>query len=135
MAFFSLVDIDQVLRKEPGVECVTPTNPEPIPPGTSLNIYQLLEALGSNGLGQPDPAILYKVKSLVSPADRQSFAAHPSDLRQWQSRLKLQIAPRHLAPSPSAVPAQKIVRSDGDSMPAKARNLYKEAMDRTLKRP
>ncbi|KAG7664335.1 uncharacterized protein J8A68_002154 [[Candida] subhashii] len=42
-AFFSEVDIDHVLRKEVGMECVTPSNPVPIPPGESLNIGKLLE--------------------------------------------------------------------------------------------
>ncbi|KAF3930717.1 hypothetical protein ABW19_dt0209168 [Dactylella cylindrospora] len=41
-AFFSAVDIDHVLRKEVDLECVTPSNPDPIPPGESIDIQQLL---------------------------------------------------------------------------------------------
>lgn len=41
-AFFSEVDIDHVLRKEVSMDCVTPSNPTPIPLGESLNIGQLL---------------------------------------------------------------------------------------------
>lgn len=43
IAFFSAVDIDTCLRKEVFMDCVTPSNPTPIPPGESLDIYQLLD--------------------------------------------------------------------------------------------
>lgn len=42
-AFFSEVDIDQVLRKDVNSDCVTPSNLEPIPPGKSIGIVDLLE--------------------------------------------------------------------------------------------
>ncbi|PSR94378.1 DNA polymerase gamma [Coniella lustricola] len=42
-AFFSAVDIDHVLRKEVDLDCVTPSHPTAIPPGESIDIYQLLE--------------------------------------------------------------------------------------------
>ena len=42
VAFFSAVDVDRVLRKETDMPCVTPSQPEPIPPGESLVIEQLL---------------------------------------------------------------------------------------------
>lgn len=41
-AYFSAVDIDHVLRKEVDMDCVTPSHPEKIPPGESLDILQLL---------------------------------------------------------------------------------------------
>ena len=41
-AYFSAVDIDHVLRKEVDMECVTPSHPEKIPAGESLDILQLL---------------------------------------------------------------------------------------------
>ncbi|KAK4123158.1 hypothetical protein N657DRAFT_672188 [Parathielavia appendiculata] len=41
-AFFSAVDIDRVLRKEVDMDCVTPSNPTPIPPGESIDITSLL---------------------------------------------------------------------------------------------
>jgi DNA polymerase gamma 1 len=47
VAFFSAVDVDSVLRKEVDMSCVTPSHPEPIPPGESLNIEQVLERTGS----------------------------------------------------------------------------------------
>lgn len=41
-AYFSAVDIDHVLRKEVDMDCVTPSHPDVIPPGESLDILQLL---------------------------------------------------------------------------------------------
>ncbi|KAJ3574982.1 hypothetical protein NP233_g1401 [Leucocoprinus birnbaumii] len=43
VAFFSAVDVDHVLRKEVDMPCVTPSQPNPIPPGESLDITQVLE--------------------------------------------------------------------------------------------
>ncbi|XP_045623051.1 DNA polymerase subunit gamma-1 [Procambarus clarkii] len=49
VAFFSGVDIDQVLRKEPHHDCVTPSNPQGLkegygmPPGVTLDIQQILQ--------------------------------------------------------------------------------------------
>ncbi|KAJ3326030.1 DNA-directed DNA polymerase gamma mip1 [Boothiomyces sp. JEL0866] len=42
-AMFS--NIDTCLRKEVFMDCVTPSNPNPIPPGESLDIYQLVEKI------------------------------------------------------------------------------------------
>lgn len=42
-AYFSAVDIDHVLRKEVDMDCVTPSHPEKIPHGESLDIVALLE--------------------------------------------------------------------------------------------
>ncbi|KAK3680108.1 DNA-directed DNA polymerase gamma mip1 [Recurvomyces mirabilis] len=41
-AYFSAVDIDHVLRKEVDMDCVTPSHPDAIPAGESLDITQLL---------------------------------------------------------------------------------------------
>ena len=51
VAFFSSVDIDQVMRKEPEMECVTPSNPQGlkhgygIDAGESMTIQQTLDIL------------------------------------------------------------------------------------------
>ncbi|OAV96665.1 hypothetical protein PTTG_02949 [Puccinia triticina 1-1 BBBD Race 1] len=50
-AWFSAVDVDHVLRKEVDLSCVTPSNPDPIPPGESLDISKLLK-LTPMGLGE-----------------------------------------------------------------------------------
>lgn len=49
VAFFSGVDIDQVLRKEPHQDCITPSNPQGlmkgynIRPGVTLDIHTIIE--------------------------------------------------------------------------------------------
>lgn len=55
VAFFSSVDVDRVLRKEPHMECKSPSNPHGlskgynIPLGESLNIQESIEkAKGSD---------------------------------------------------------------------------------------
>lgn len=51
-AWFSSVDVDHVLRKEVDLPCVTPSNPDPISPGESLDIHNLLKVTPM-GLGEP----------------------------------------------------------------------------------
>ncbi|KAJ7224410.1 DNA polymerase family A-domain-containing protein [Mycena pura] len=56
VAFFSAVDVDRVLRKEVDMPCVTPSQPNPIPPGESLNIEAILERTNGGSLlttGEP----------------------------------------------------------------------------------
>lgn len=54
VAFFSAVDLDQCLRKEVHMDCVTPSNPHgleegyQIPHGTALDIHQVLEKTGGS---------------------------------------------------------------------------------------
>ena len=59
-AYFSAVDIDHVLRKEVDLPCVTPSHPNPIPPGESIDIEKLLEkgaeALLDPNVNPSDPA-------------------------------------------------------------------------------
>lgn len=54
-AYFSAVDIDHVLRKEVDMDCVTPSHPDKIPHGESLDIVQLLD---KGALAYLDPAIV-----------------------------------------------------------------------------
>jgi len=59
-AFFSAVDIDTVLRKEVDMDCVTPSNPIPIPHGESIDITDLLAKGDLALLGKdmaPDPQL------------------------------------------------------------------------------
>jgi DNA polymerase gamma 1 len=48
VAFFSAVDVDHVLRKEPGMSYVTPSQPEPLTPGESLGIEGTLKRIGGS---------------------------------------------------------------------------------------
>lgn len=54
-AYFSAIDIDHVLRKEVDMECITPSHPNAIPPGESLDINALL-AMGD--AARLDPSIV-----------------------------------------------------------------------------
>ena len=54
-AYFSAVDIDHVLRKEVNMDCITPSHPDKIPHGESLDIVQLLD---KGSLAYLDPAIV-----------------------------------------------------------------------------
>ncbi|KAG8916545.1 DNA-directed DNA polymerase gamma mip1 [Tulasnella sp. 417] len=51
VAFFSAVDVDRVLRKEVDLPCITPSQPNPIPPGEALDMSQILEKTGGGNLG------------------------------------------------------------------------------------
>jgi DNA polymerase gamma 1 len=50
VAFFSAVDVDHVLRKEVDMPCVTPSQPDPIHPGESLDITGILERTNGGSL-------------------------------------------------------------------------------------
>jgi DNA polymerase gamma 1 len=52
VGYFSMVDVDHVLRKEVDLACVTPSNPDPIPPGEALSIKKVLEVCPSLGPGR-----------------------------------------------------------------------------------
>ena len=68
-AYFSAVDIDHVLRKEVDMDCVTPSHPEKIPHGESLDIHQLL---AKNDEAYLDPNIKPN-----TPMDLDSFPYTP----------------------------------------------------------
>jgi len=50
VAFFSAVDVDHVLRKEVDMPCVTPSHPNPIPPGESLDITKCVAITNGGSL-------------------------------------------------------------------------------------
>ena len=43
VAFFAAVDVDNILRKEVDMECVTPSQPIPFPKGEAFNLEDLLD--------------------------------------------------------------------------------------------
>ncbi|CAD6591767.1 MAG: DNA-directed DNA polymerase gamma mip1 [Alectoria sarmentosa] len=90
-AYFSAVDIDQVLRKEVDMDCVTPSHPEKIPHGESVSINQLLDKGSAAYL---DPAIIPK-----NPIDldQYPYTPRPSVMAELRERtdvdyLKAQIS-------------------------------------------
>ncbi|CCH45279.1 DNA polymerase gamma 1 [Wickerhamomyces ciferrii] len=77
-AFFSAVDIDHVLRKEVDMDCITPSNKIPIPPGESLDINQLLDKPESE-LGEAKDLKLEKIE-LVKNVD---MLKHKKKMKTW----------------------------------------------------
>jgi DNA polymerase gamma 1 len=68
-AYFSQVDIDHVLRKEVDMDCVTPSHPQKIPHGESLDIVQLLNKGNEARL---DPSIIP-----ISPPSPEKYTYTP----------------------------------------------------------
>lgn len=64
-AFFSAIDIDHVLRKEVNMDCITPSHPNKIPHGESLDIDQLI-AKGNDAF-----------------LDHKTVPEAPLDVQQW----------------------------------------------------
>ncbi|BEI85273.1 hypothetical protein CcaverHIS002_0506740 [Cutaneotrichosporon cavernicola] len=88
IAFFSAVDVDHVLRKETDMSCVTPSNPDAIAPGESLDIDALLircPSLGESRLpplprvdGGATPVNIFGNKMLAS---HQRYVTAQADTR------------------------------------------------------
>jgi DNA polymerase gamma 1 len=68
-AYFSAVDIDHVLRKEVDMDCITPSHPDKIPHGESLDILQLLR---KGKASQLDPSVV-----AVDPPSPETVAYTP----------------------------------------------------------
>jgi DNA polymerase gamma 1 len=84
VAFFSAIDLDHVLRKEVDLPCVTPSYPAPIPPGNSIDIYQLLQKLPypslASNLPKGDEERLVAGAQEYAPCQRM---AHRSQNAEW----------------------------------------------------
>lgn len=93
VAFFSEVDIDHVLRKEVTADCVTPSHPEAIPPGESLNIHQLLEKISSKDLDDPNLRGAKLTKFKYTPRTRVLEALHSGTDADKLLQLRMQTAP------------------------------------------
>ena len=109
-AFFSAVDIDHVLRKEVDMDCITPSHPEKIPHGESLDINALL-AKGSEAL--LDPAII--------PNDKMDL-----DRFKYTPRIPVMQAMRESQPTDSAHQAL-FLRAQLTSDEKELREIIKEA--------
>ncbi|KAF1808314.1 DNA polymerase gamma [Eremomyces bilateralis CBS 781.70] len=79
VAFFSAVDVDHVLRKEVDMDCVTPSQPNPIPAGESLDIDQLLD-LGEVAMLQPPSAEVRsaETRATMQPPNPDRFPYEPT---------------------------------------------------------
>ena len=68
VAFFSAVDVDSVLRKEVDLPCVTPSQPHPIAPGESLDIFKTLEKTNGGSLYRDDRPMEPTTHTAIPPA-------------------------------------------------------------------
>ncbi|KAI0028063.1 DNA polymerase family A-domain-containing protein [Vararia minispora EC-137] len=68
VAFFSAVDVDHVLRKETDMSCVTPSQPDPIPPGESLDIQKTLNLTHGGSLWADGRRMDEEPESALLPA-------------------------------------------------------------------
>ncbi len=88
VAFFSAVDVDHVLRKEVDMPCVTPSQPNPIPPGESFDIRQLLMKTNGGSLwadGHPMEGPLDELESifLTFGFPEPDYLAHRAPNAAW----------------------------------------------------
>lgn len=89
VAWFSAVDVDKVLRKEVDMPCVTPSHPDPIPPGESLDITQVLEKTNNGSLwrdGRKMAVVSGGENDLVGDLDgyaEPNCLAHRADSAAW----------------------------------------------------
>lgn len=79
MAFFSAVDMDTVLRKEVDMDCVTPSNSNPIAAGESLTIERLLEKTSDQGLGQEIESVKAEIAQLRAELDSSEASLGPKN--------------------------------------------------------
>ena len=112
-AFFSAVDIDHVLRKEVDMDCITPSHPEKIPPGESLDIRQLL-AKGHEAFLDP------KIVPKDGPIDLTKYTYTPRPT--VMSTLNSSNDPRYLR-------AQ--ITSDDKELKAIVKEIEKETSDKS----
>jgi len=99
VAFFSCVDVDHVFRKEVFMDCLTPTQLEPIPHGKSLTIEDVLDLTDGGKLGDITPGF--------KEAGEASF---PFGLRTAEERLRIQNAEHGLGGS--AISTSNIQEAD-----------------------
>ncbi|KAH8547987.1 DNA polymerase family A-domain-containing protein [Umbelopsis sp. PMI_123] len=66
VAFFSAVDIDHVLRKEPNMHCLTPSNPNRIEEGRSYSVYETVAELEEQAKANGSKHLLDKERRTVA---------------------------------------------------------------------
>lgn len=89
VAWFSAVDVDKVLRKEVDMPCVTPSHPDPIPPGESLDVTQILEKTNNGSLWRDGRAMIGvsgRQDDVIGNLDgyvEPNYLAHRADSAAW----------------------------------------------------
>lgn len=148
-AFFSMVDIDHVLRKEVDVDCVTPSHPNAIPPGQSFDIFALAEKCKSLSLEgesgsntEPDLSrVSYKKRipilqevdknRKIVPYVEAQIATNPKELRaaEWEV---FNPPSRRTTSRDSSTPSKTTQRVPKTSTPANSINASKKKVSADL---
>lgn len=90
-AFFSEVDIDFVLRKEVGLDCITPSHPEPIASGESYDIRKLLGAFDYGESLRDKAGALMKLRDPKVKLGKRIMERLDNDLSEEMKFLKLKM--------------------------------------------
>lgn len=120
IAFFSAVDVDHILRKETDMTCVTPSHPEALPPGESLDINQILErtggVLGPVVSNRPtprvsDPGPPVRIFGDLTSRNHARFLGAQAEAKRRPAKMYLDSIPTinsssQSAPSPKSEPDQ-----------------------------
>jgi DNA polymerase gamma 1 len=90
VAFFSAVDIDHVLRKEPNMTCLTPSHEEKISEGISCTITDTINALSQSdilssqncllGDSRETPAVNVRPESILDLLKKVNMPSKDCDL-------------------------------------------------------
>ncbi|GAA5978086.1 hypothetical protein JCM11641_006622 [Rhodosporidiobolus odoratus] len=112
-AFFSAVDIDSCFRKEVNMSCITPSNPDPISFGESLDITELLSKTPRGSL-YPDG------RSMVDHEPALPTLPLASDLSESDV-----LGERH------RVDDTAFLRAQTSSSPAEITRLWRESQEKT----
>lgn len=98
-AYFSAIDIDHVLRKEVDMDCITPSHPNKISHGESLDINQLL-AKGSAAYLDPN------IVPTISPdLERYPYTPRPTVMSSLEENTSVNFLRAQIATTPAELNA------------------------------
>lgn len=106
-AYFSAVDIDHVLRKEVDMDCVTPSHPNKIPHGESLDINQLL-AKGSAAFLDPNVAPRFPIN-----LDDYEYTPRATVMSSLEENTSIEFLRAQIATTPSEL--NEVIRESNKS--------------------
>ncbi|KZV92616.1 hypothetical protein EXIGLDRAFT_836317 [Exidia glandulosa HHB12029] len=120
VAFFSAVDIDWLLRKEVDMPCITPSQPEPLAPGESLDMEGVLAKTNGGSLwrdGRPmQTSQTYHASVDYVPPDCMTHRAQTSHFLKAQ-------ATQELGEVKARAKLAKQLKSDSQSTPSTPRRV------------
>ena len=99
VAFFSTVEIDEYLRKDPKSPCLSPLRKEPLPPGLSYSFNDLIrERRKELNMSSSDVGILSETEILGPVMENQQLEQNEDHLIHLRNLLKLSSASKPFMP-------------------------------------